>query len=442
MRRYWIAIIAVLCCSLAANVYADTDLEVLKAAHKGDVDAMRRIGMRMYRGCSRGNPTLGIEWLKKAVRHGDVEALYCLGRIYQTKGNAKLAVEYLEQASEKGFEKATKALEKMPLEFSRELVEKKAKSGNYKACIRLLKAYLLGGDGVGIDLDTAWKWSEQAMKLKSKETRETIKKWDASQTVPLWEKIVDKNKDDREALMYLAELYEKGADGLSKDEEKAKKYYQEAATAGDPQAVAWLKERGLTFETKAERDARIAREREELQRKLQESQEVLYDGLHAYIFGKIESAKEKLRQAAGVGNVDAQAVLAHILEDGTQQEKKERIELLKKAAEQEHPYALFWVGWYYRGGKEGFPKDERKGRELLDKAARNGSYDAASFLCDDMAEDGDLEGAIAYGDMFTQKYDAVSQKINVILNMKLLVDDNHQRDTFAMMAERGSAAAL
>ncbi len=244
------------------QAWAEGDIDVLRAAHRGNVNAMRRIGMRMYRGCSVGNPSAGIQWLERAAEKGDVEAMYDLGRIYQSKKDYGRAAEYLKQAAEQGHSKASERLEKLPLEHSLELVEKKAKSGNYKACMRLLKAYLLGGEDIQIDADNAWNWYEQAAKLKAQETRETIKKWNASQTVSLWEKIVDKNRDDEEVLMYLAELYEKGADGLMKDEEKAKKYYQRAATSGNLQAVAWLKERGISFETKAERDARLAREAE------------------------------------------------------------------------------------------------------------------------------------------------------------------------------------
>ena len=421
---------------------AEGDMTVLRAAHRGDVNAMRRIGRRMYRGCSVGDRSTGIQWLEKAAGKGDAEAMYCLGRIYQSKGSEKLAAEYLEKAVKEGHAKAASALEKLSLEYSCACVIEKAKSGSYRACMRLLKAYLIGGDGVNADINEAFKWYKQAATMKEKETRETLKKWNASQTVPMWEELA-KNKEDEEALMHLAELYSQGVDGLPKDEEKAKQYYKEAATAGNLQAVAWLKEKGVPFETKAERDARIAREREEVQRKLQESQEVLYDGLHAYIFRKIESAKEKLRQAAEVGNVDAQAVLAHILKDGTQREKLERIELLKKAAEQEHPYATYEVAGFYASGKEeGFPKDEGKARELLDKAAQKGSCDAATLMCGHMASNGDMEGAIEYADMFAQKYDATSQGISAILAMKLLLNDHQERDKLAMMMEGGSIAAI
>ncbi len=128
MRRYWIAIIATVCCSLAANVYADTDLEVLKAAHKGDVDAMRRIGIRMYKGCSRGNPTLGIEWLKKAANRGDVEAMYFLGRVLiQNDRNSGLS--YLRQAANNGHKKAKAVLRKETGEDDRTDYVKALESG-------------------------------------------------------------------------------------------------------------------------------------------------------------------------------------------------------------------------------------------------------------------------------------------------------------------------
>ena len=240
---------------------AEGDMTVLRAAHRGNVSAMRRIGMRMYRGCSVGDPSTGIQWLEKAAEKGDIEAMYDLGRIYQSKKDQGRAAEYFKQAAKRGHSKASERLEKLPLEHSLEFVEKKAKSGNYKACMRLLKAYLLGEEDIQIDADDAWKWYKQAVKLKPQESREALKKWNASQTVPIWEELA-KNKEDEEALMHLAELYSQGADGLPKDEGKAKKYYQEAATAGNLQAAAWLKERGIPFETKAERDERLAREAE------------------------------------------------------------------------------------------------------------------------------------------------------------------------------------
>lgn len=113
MRKYWIAIIATVCCSFVSNVYADTDLQLLKAAHRGDVASMRRIGWRMYKGCSRGNPSTGIEWLEKAGKHGDSEAMYLLGRIYAVKKNNELSQVYLERAANSGNAKAIAYLRKL-----------------------------------------------------------------------------------------------------------------------------------------------------------------------------------------------------------------------------------------------------------------------------------------------------------------------------------------
>ena len=91
---------------------AEGDMTVLRAAHRGDVNAMRRIGMRMYRGCSVGDRSTGIQWLEKAAGKGDAEAMYLLGLIYAAKKNSELSKVYLEKASKLGNEKAIAYLRK------------------------------------------------------------------------------------------------------------------------------------------------------------------------------------------------------------------------------------------------------------------------------------------------------------------------------------------
>lgn len=91
---------------------AEGDMILLRAAHRGNADAMRRIGMRMYRGCSVGNRSTGIQWLEKAAGKGDAEAMYLLGRIYAAKNNRELSDEYLKKAADRGSIKAVAYLEK------------------------------------------------------------------------------------------------------------------------------------------------------------------------------------------------------------------------------------------------------------------------------------------------------------------------------------------
>lgn len=118
MRKILSFAIVFLTYAVAAHLSAIDDLTLLKAAHNGDVDSMRRIGIRMYRGCSRGNPSLGIEWLKKASENGDCKAMYCLGRIYYDKGNKDLAHNYLVNAATRGNIKAESFLHEKGLPFS------------------------------------------------------------------------------------------------------------------------------------------------------------------------------------------------------------------------------------------------------------------------------------------------------------------------------------
>lgn len=269
MKRIGLAM-TVLICVCATNVYAEDDAALLRAAHAGDADAMRRIGIRMHkRLCSRGNPTKGLQWLEKAVEQGDTDAMYYLGQVYASKKNYAKAARYLKQAAEGGHHKAEESLGKLPLKYSREIVEEKAEAGDYKACMRLLGAYVLGGKGVEVDSGEAWKCFEKAYDINEKSTMETLRGWEISRTAPIWEKLVTKQEsENEEILVALAELYEKGGGNISADEEKAKKYYSDAATLGNLRAQGWLKERGLPCESREEKKERLAREEKERQERI------------------------------------------------------------------------------------------------------------------------------------------------------------------------------
>ncbi len=102
-----------ICMFAAESQGAVDDLSLLKAAQRGDVPSMRKIGMRMHqRVCFRGDPETGIQWLKKAADKGDVGAMYYLGRVYLPK-NKELGESYMKKAAEHGNSKAKKYFEKV-----------------------------------------------------------------------------------------------------------------------------------------------------------------------------------------------------------------------------------------------------------------------------------------------------------------------------------------
>ncbi len=94
------------------QAWAEGDIDVLRAAHRGNVNAMRRIGMRMYRGCSVGSPSAGIQWLERAAAKGDKESMYLLGRIYYDKKDEEMGRKFMENAASHGHRKAVIYMEK------------------------------------------------------------------------------------------------------------------------------------------------------------------------------------------------------------------------------------------------------------------------------------------------------------------------------------------
>lgn len=96
---------------------ADTALEILERARRGDRIAMRQIGRRLIQG--DGVPrkvSSGIGWLEKAAGEGDDVAMLMLGDIYRngigvTK-NMRKAIRYYEDADRAGSEVAVERLAK------------------------------------------------------------------------------------------------------------------------------------------------------------------------------------------------------------------------------------------------------------------------------------------------------------------------------------------
>lgn len=260
---------------------ADHALDTLKAAHKGDVVAMRKIGYMKFSGKgTKQDRKNGLAWLKKAAENGDAQAMYYLGRIYAegtyVGQDMETANQYMSKAAELGHEKAKEKIVELPLDVSLPFIEKDAKKGDIKANLRIAKAYLSGKDGLEFDEDKGIEFAMEAYKRDSATTQKELKKWSQKIALPVWEKIAQVSKDE-EVIMYLAELYGKGDKDVKADVAKAKEYYSEAATNGNNEAVVWMKEHNFPFMTAEEkrmaeevaRKNKLEKEREARERRRQ-----------------------------------------------------------------------------------------------------------------------------------------------------------------------------
>lgn len=104
----------------SAAFAAPSDSVMLKRANRGDAEAQRIMGKRLFFGLN-GTPVkrkIAIQWFKKAAEQGDAQALCILGELYESGTNVKQdperALDYYQQAAEAGSYKAKKKLAAAP----------------------------------------------------------------------------------------------------------------------------------------------------------------------------------------------------------------------------------------------------------------------------------------------------------------------------------------
>lgn len=158
--------------------------QLLEDARAGDVDAMRQLGKNLIEGTvMKRDVKNGVLWIKKAVEAGDDRSMVLLGDLYtQGRGVAKSekkAVELYMMAAEAGNKNAVKRLEKLPLKSTVSWWEARAKDGDKKAVLKLLRAYATG-KGLPKDMEKARvyyeiavrEWPEDAEKILDKLSEE------------------------------------------------------------------------------------------------------------------------------------------------------------------------------------------------------------------------------------------------------------------------------
>lgn len=109
----------IVACSSVA-VAAQSDSAMLKRANRGDAEAQRIMGKRLFYGLN-GTPVkrkIAIQWFKKAAEQGDAQALCILGELYESGVNVKQDSErarsYYQKAAEAGSYKAKEKLAAAP----------------------------------------------------------------------------------------------------------------------------------------------------------------------------------------------------------------------------------------------------------------------------------------------------------------------------------------
>lgn len=271
--------------------YADMNNEQLRLnAQEGDVEAAFLLGKRLL--AVRGSAMEGVEYLKEAAKKRHLQACEILGStfLYGEGGvpqDKRQAMVYYEQAQALGSVTARTRLIELYLgsedkaERGLQLLTDAADAGDRKAAARAARLYL-NGEVSGVDLERAAKYAlisddsavlfETAEKLDLLDTNEALRdkmyqkllakdregaqlgisaclalgelyrrgkgtKADGRSAERLFLRAVELEKQqvmsEPKAELMLAELYEKGAEGLPADHESARRLLRSAYKSGN-----------------------------------------------------------------------------------------------------------------------------------------------------------------------------------------------------------------
>jgi uncharacterized protein len=154
------------------------------------------------------------------------------------------------------------------------------------------------------------------------------------------------DKGSTSAMVELGVLYSAGS-GVPKDDAQARKYFERAAAAGNPQGATNL----MTLSGNAASDSDPAQ------------------------------ARALLAKAADANSAEAQFQLGLMMAQGAggPQDDVGARAMFEKAAAQNHPRALEWMGSFSANGRGG-PKDQDAAKGYYERAAALGDDDAKAAL--------------------------------------------------------------
>lgn len=135
----------------------------------------------------------------------------------------------------------------------------------------------------------------------------------------------------------------------------------------------------LTVSKQKKAEAELSPEVEE---KLAAAERAVREGDRAKFIEILEPLQDsgELIDAVEAGNSQAQFIVGLFMSSSEEKNKNEGIRLMKAAAEAGNVDAQFWLGMLYYIGEDGVAKDKEKARELLEKAAAQGSENAKKAL--------------------------------------------------------------
>ncbi len=329
----------------AAELYAE-------ASELGDAQASSSLGYMLMVG--EGvvkDPEKAATFLRKAADAGDAKALVNLGNLILEKDPAE-ALRCFETAGE---------------------------AGNVTAMMNAAVMHRTGA-GIPTDASKAVYWLEKASETEVSamsvlahilRTGENVPP-DKPRAAELYRRAAELG--DADSQYDLAMMLDSG-DGIPMDRDEAERWFRKSASQGDNDARLCLG--GILYE----RGDFAGAEGVFTDAALDGDPKAMYNLALIYAGGNLgtpdmEKAKEWLEGASELGFAYAQSMLGTILLG--EGEKKEAVSLLKKAAEQNEPVAMYNLGALALSGQ--LEMDEREAVGYLVRAAESGVPEAAELL--------------------------------------------------------------
>ena len=193
-----------------------------KAANAGNRDAMYDVGLMYLNGTGvKQNAKMAMDFLKKAAKEGNINAVHLLGDSYYSEEDFQKAFQFYLRAAETGHSGSMKCIGDMyyygkgvvkDLNKSMAWYIRVAETGDTDAMIKIGNMYDCG-EGVSKSQKKAAEWFTRAAELGS-----------------------------ITAMLYIAEMYSEG-EGVSKSQKKAAEWYTRAAELGNITAMRYIASR-------------------------------------------------------------------------------------------------------------------------------------------------------------------------------------------------------
>lgn len=336
---------------------AVADVRLRQQADRGDAGAMVELGLRET---DKKNEAEAVKWFTKAAELGHTEGLFYLGYAYlDGRGGVEpdeaRALELLERAARAGHPSAMLFCG-MIREEPRAVPRDDAKAAYWYsqaarhnvpfAFRRLGQFHMAGRGGLSKDAKAAARWF--------------IRGADAG---------------DAPSLTALGMMHVDGIGGFRKNEAEAARLFSTASEAGDNLATSILAHAYLDGELGLERDVARSTKLFWAAAKRGHAHSMTMLGV-AYVEGRgtpvdTESAVQWFEDAVAKGDTDAMLLLGGMLAEGRGVERHEAraLHLFQTAADQGDATALVALSRFHSDGKGGLNPDKSRAFELLRQAA-------------------------------------------------------------------------